>query len=214
MSSEPGKIDRLMDEALQDLTAGVPRDGFRERVMTRIRASSEPSRVRFVEILGWRVRPAHLVAAGALAACALLAALVLPSLLSTSTPSSVQTRTAANPPAAAPSIAAAAPAAAPTPMPTATPHAADQLQVANTPAQPQPRRATVQRAADMPATPAADEKSGTLEWVTVDPLPAPDPIVNEAIDISPVEIEPLTIPEIQVPALEAGGAARSPGPAK
>jgi hypothetical protein len=203
MSSEPGKIDRLMDEALQDLTAGVPRDGFRERVMTRIRASSEPSRVRFVEILGWRVRPAHLVAAGALAACALLAALVLPSLLSTSTPSSVQTRTAANPPAAAP-----------TPMPTATPHAPDQLQVANTPAQPQPRRATVQRAADMPATPAADEKSGTLEWVTVDPLPAPDPIVNEAIDISPVEIEPLIIPEIQVPALEAGGAARSPGPAK
>jgi hypothetical protein len=208
----PGKVDRIIDEALQDLTAGEPRDGFRDRVMTRITASSEPAPVRFVEILGWRVRPAHLAAAGALATCGFLAAFVLPSLLSRSGPSPVQTQTAVNPPAVA--APAAAPAAAPTPMPAATPHAAGQLLAANTPARPQPRRATVQRTADMPATPAADEQSGAVEWVTVDPLPAPDPIVNEAIEISPVEIEPLIIPDIQVPALEAGGTARSPGPAK
>jgi hypothetical protein len=208
----PGKVDRIIDEALQDLTAGAPREGFRERVMTRITASSEPSRVRFVEILGWRVRLAHLAAAGALATFGLLAALVVASLVPRTAPPPAQTQTAINPPAVA--APAAAPTAAPPLMPTATRHAADQLLVANTLARPQPRRATVQRAADVPATPAVDEQSGAVEWVTVDPLPAPDPIVNETIEISPVEIDPLIISEIQVPALEADGTARSPGPAK
>jgi hypothetical protein len=206
----PGKVDRIIDEALQDLTAGAPRDGFRDRVMTRITASSEPARGRVVEIVGWRVRPAHLAVAGALAACGLLAALVVPSLVPRSAPPPAQTQTASKPPAMPPLEPATTPPAAP----EASPGAGLQLQVANTPARPRPQRATVQRAADMPAAPAADEQSGAVEWVTVDPLPAPDPIVNEAIEISPVEIEPLIIPDIQVPALEAGGTARSPGPAK
>ncbi|MBP1604418.1 MAG: hypothetical protein H6Q09_1590, partial [Acidobacteria bacterium] len=58
MSSGPSGLDRLIDETLRDLTAGAPRDGFRGRVMARITASPEPARVRRIEILGWRVRPA------------------------------------------------------------------------------------------------------------------------------------------------------------
>ena len=206
MSSGPSGLDRLIDETLRDLTAGAPRDGFRGRVMARITASPEPARVRRIEILGWRVRPAHLAAAGALAACVLVAAIALPLLLRSGGPSPARTATAGSPPAVAPQVQAAAPAPGS--------GAAVQLQTADAPAQSRPRRATVQRAADTIETPAADEESDALQWVTVEPLPDPDPIVHSAIEITPVEIQPLVIPEIQVPSLEAGGIVRSPGPAK
>jgi hypothetical protein len=204
VSNEPGKQDRLIDEALQDLTAGAPRDGFRRRVMARITASPEPMRVRFIEILGWRVRPAHLAAAGALAMCVLVAALVVPSLLRRGGPSPAQTQTAGNPPVVSPQVTAAA----------SAPGAIVRLQAVNVPSPSRPRRATVPRAAGTAETPAADDASSAVQWVTVDPLPNPDPIVHRAIEIRPVEIEPLVIPEIQVPSLEAIGTVRSPGPSK
>jgi hypothetical protein len=205
MSSEPEELDRLIDETLQALTAGVPREGFRGRVMARITASPEPARVRRIEILGWRVQPASLAAAAGVA-CVLVAAIVLPLLLRSGGPSPARNETARSSPAVAPQVQAAAQAPAS--------GAAVHVQTADAPAQSRPRRATVQRAAGTIGTPAADEESEAPQWVTVEPLPDPDPIVHSAIEITPVEIQPLVIPEIQVPSLEAGGAVRSPGPAK
>jgi hypothetical protein len=205
MSSEPEELDRLIDETLQELTAGAPRDGFRGRVMARITASPEPARVRRIEILGSRVQPIRLAAAAGVA-CVLVAAIALPLLLRGGGPSPARLETASSSPAVAPQVQAAGPAPAS--------GAAVQLPTADAPAQARPRHATVQRAADTIEAPAAGEESEAPQWVTVEPLPDPDPIVHSAIEITPVEIQPLVIPEIQVPSLEAGGIVRSPGPAK
>jgi len=44
--SEPtGNLDALIDEALDDLTAGAPREGFRGRVMARITSTPEPTQI-------------------------------------------------------------------------------------------------------------------------------------------------------------------------
>jgi hypothetical protein len=195
MGNEPEKLDRLIDEALQDLTAGAPRDGFRGRVMARIAATPDVSPVRVIEILGWRARPFQLAAAGAVAALGLIAILVAPSMLQRGGPKPGETTIAANPPAAAPQV----PKAAPVPRPGAV----VQLQAAATPSPLRTRRAAVQRAADTTQARAADEETGTITRVHVSPLPEPDPIANKAIDIKSVQIEELTIPEIQVRPLDA-----------
>ena len=197
MSNEPERLERLIDEALRNLTAGAPRDGFRGRVMARIAATPEVSPVRFIEILGWRARPFQLAAAGAVAALGLIAILVAPSILQPGGPKPGGTTTAANPPAAAPKAATAP-----------RPGAVVQLQAAARPAPLMTRRAGVQRAADTTQARAADEETGTITRVHVSPLPDPDPIANKAIDIKSVQIEELTIPEIQVRPLDADRAKR------
>jgi hypothetical protein len=200
MGNEPEKLDRLIDEALRDLTTGAPHEGFRGRVMARIAATPEVSPVRFIVILGWRARPFQLAAAGAAAALGLIAILVAPSMLLRGGPKPGETTTAANPPAAAPQV----PKAAPAPRPGAV----VQLQEAARPSPLRTRRTVVQRAADTTQARAADEEPGPITRVHVNPLPDPDPIANKAIEIKSVQIEELTIPEIQVRPLDADRAKR------
>jgi hypothetical protein len=191
------RIDALIDEALRDLTAGTPRDGLRGRVLARIAATSEPQRRGDVVVLGWRVQRFQLATAGALAALGLAALFLLPSLVHRGGLNPAETTTAAH----APSSPAAEPASQ-----GLHSDAERQTQVARVAVREQPRRSAIQRSADTLQARAADEEPSAITRVKVAPLPDPDPIVNRAIEIKPVEIEELAIPEIQVRPLDAGRA--------
>jgi hypothetical protein len=201
-SSDPGKVDRIIDEVLGDLAAGEPREGFRSRVMARIAAAPEPAPLRFIEVFGWRVRPFQLAAAGALAAAGLVAALVIPALVRPGGPAPVDATTAARPAVPAPQAAVERPGQA---------GGASPVQAASLGTQPQPGQSAARRAAQTSAAQAADEDAGAIWWLRAEPLPGPDPIVNTAVEIRPVEIEQLVIPEIEVRPLDAGGKVRDIG---
>lgn len=192
-------IDALIDETLQDLTAGAPREGFRGRVLARIVAPPEPASIPGFEIFGWRVRAIQFATVGTLAAVALVALFVVPSLLHRGGSKPAETTVATlerTPPAIRQE---------PKVVPSA---AAQEPGAASQPAQPRPRRPAIERAADSLQARAADEEPSTIARVKVNPLPDPDPIVNKAIDIKPVQIEELTIPEIQVRPLDGDRAKR------
>jgi hypothetical protein len=204
--SEPtGNLDALIDEALRDLTAGAPREGFRARVTARMGTTLEPAPIPSFEILGWRVRSLQLATVGVAAALALLAAFVIPTLFRQAGPKPAETATAAHQPAVT-SQPAAVPARPAAPV--------RHVQAASSPAYVQPHRAAVQQVASESHTRVAAEDTGTFPSVTVDPLSDPRPIVNHAIEIKPVEIQPLVIPEIQVPSLEPAGTGKATGPGK
>lgn len=193
-SREPRPLDGLIDEALESLTSGRPRTGFRGRVLARLAESPRPASVGRA---GWRLRPFQLAAAGVVLACGLAAALIVPVLFPADGPVPTESETAASPSAVAPQPAVAASREAKVP---------GEMQAAELTPPPQARRRpAVRRAVDAVQALSVGDDSGTVAWASIDPLPDPTPVVNSAIEISPVEIQPLVIPEIQVPSLEAGG---------
>jgi len=189
------RLDALIDETLQDLTTGVPREGFRGRVMARITATPEPSQVRFIEILGWRVRPFHLATASAVGALILVAFLVVPSLLERRG-AKPDVQQAASKPVQSQLARDDAP---------KEPAGGASVQSASvSSSQPSQNRVPVRQAADVLQARVREDEAGAIPWLRVDPLPDPDPIVNNAIEIKPVEIQQLDIPEIQVRPLDTG----------
>ena len=199
MSRESKHLDALIDEALQDLTAGEPREGLRGRVLARIAATPESPRPGVVNVFGWRVRPVQWVTAGALAALGLVALLLVPSLVPRGGSTAPETTSADHrptSPAPQPAFEAQAPAIAP------------QVQAASVAMHTQSRPPALQSEVDTAQAQAADEEPSAIPPLRVKPLPDPDPIVNQAIHIAPVQIQELAIPEIQVRPLDAGRAKR------
>ncbi len=196
MAKDTNSLDGLIDEALECLTSGRPRTGFRGRVLARIGEERRQASVARITFLGWRVRPFQLAAASIILACGLAAALIVPALLPAGGPVPAESETAASPSAVAPQPAGAASREANVP---------GELQAAELTPPPQARRrpAVRRESGTVQADPVASE-ADMIPWVRVDPLPDPNPIVVSPIELAPIAIEPLVIQEIQVEPLDAG----------
>ena len=193
---EHGPLDRVIDDALESLTSGRPRIGFRGRVMARVTETSALASIRHAPVPAWRLRPFQLVAASVVLACGLAAAIIVPALFPPGVPprAGTATATSAAPAAAQPGMAAAREA-----------NVTAQAQAALVTRPPRINRRAPSRGVDAADAHLAAVGADMAGWVRLDPLPDPAPIVTTLIEIEPIEIEPLGIPHIQLDPIDASG---------
>jgi len=207
MSEDTHRLDRIVDEALQDLTAGEPREGFRGRVMARIAAPPEPSPVRIIDIFGWRVRPLQLATAGAALAVLVVAVVLAPGLWPPrDLPSSPGGRIARGEAAGGPgsALGTRTGAAEPGAAPVRAMQAAEL--VGSTGGQAQSARLARRRSGnELPADAGGSAESASpIPPVVIAALVPPEDISIVPIEVQPVAIRDITIQEIQIPPIEGG----------
>ncbi|MBE3132966.1 MAG: hypothetical protein IMZ55_05805 [Acidobacteria bacterium] len=200
MSNDADRLDNIIDEALRDLTAGGPRDGFRGRVMARIAATPEPSPVRIIELFGRRVRPWQAVTVGAAVAVLAAVALVTPGLWPARELAPASKGRGAH--GAAPTAAGGSLSGTGLQTPQVV------TQVANEGSQTSAVIIARRRPDATAAVEVGDtrETSSPIRPVIIAPLAAPDEITIAPIDVKPLAIADITIQDIQITPIEGGRA--------
>jgi hypothetical protein len=197
MTKDADRLDSIIDEALQDLTAGAPRDGFRGRVLARITETPKPAPVRIIELFGWRVRPWQAAAAGAATLVLAAAVLVAPGLWQArenALASKGRVAQGGTPTAVGGGLGPASP---------QVPQVVTQV-ASEDRQQPAARFARRPGAAVSAAAGSTGETPSRIPPVFIAPLAAPDEITIKPIDVTPLSIPDITIQEIQIPPIEGG----------